>query len=346
MNSGLNIACWGGKTALANDFSISIGKEHNTYAFDSPTELKNLLEKNDLDLLIIPDSEKFNLSEYEFNYEPFQPKVALVGGHLKKFIAGIPTLKTKVFLIRTQFCFDSLAENRSLKQLHEDAKRFAPRVIHEIKNPALIIAQALETVRAQAVNLNDPIAIEAVHRAIYGMNRLNETMNTMMLLDATSLVVKRPRIPVEEIITMIKSTADDLVDQFHDCPKISLQCEDNIEKLFVEFEPTQFRQIMFNLLKNAYQAQTQKSNLSLRVSLKMAENSYMTISVIDNGPGIPETLRGKIFRTDFTNKNSPDSKGIGLALCRKIAHKNKAELMLDSDSEETKFDLLIPFAAA
>lgn len=236
--------------------------------------------------------------------------------------------------------------NLILKKLHEDAKRFAPRIVHEIRNPCSIVKNSLENLKQQEpVAKNKNLAVE-LDRALYGVSKLEEIMSTMMVLDSGSEVKNLTSLTIKQIMEVIKKSSEDLADQFHDCPPVAILAKPFDPSLTIRFEPIQLHQIIFNLLKNAYQARKTQDQSKIRVTIETVHSQFLNISVIDNGPGIPESLRSKIFRSNFTTKIEGHSQGIGLALCRKIAHKNKAELMLDQDSDETKFDLLIPFDAA
>jgi two-component system, sensor histidine kinase FlrB len=68
------------------------------------------------------------------------------------------------------------------------------------------------------------------------------------------------------------------------------------------------------------------------------------IAVIDNGPGIPDELRGRIFDPFFTSR--PEGTGLGLAVARSIAHAHHGEVTLvDGEAGRTTFSLRIPTAA-
>ncbi len=85
-------------------------------------------------------------------------------------------------------------------------------------------------------------------------------------------------------------------------------------------------QIVFNLLTNAAQAIGQQSNG--RIVLRLCQRgSRVRLEVEDNGPGVPEPLRAKIFEPLFTTR--AHGIGLGLAVSRRLSQENGGELLLE-----------------
>jgi signal transduction histidine kinase len=92
-----------------------------------------------------------------------------------------------------------------------------------------------------------------------------------------------------------------------------------------------------NLVLNALQAG------STAVIVEAGRNSDLAIEVKDNGPGIPEEVRGHIFHA--FGKASKNGTGLGLAIAREIAHAHHGEIDLVSSSERgTHFKVTMPGA--
>ena len=113
-------------------------------------------------------------------------------------------------------------------------------------------------------------------------------------------------------------------------------------------------QLFLNLVKNAVEATEDGSGtivLSTRyqVGLKLSEpdggRRYLPlmISVQDNGPGIPESMRHRLFDPFASGK--PGGKGLGLALVAKIVADHGGLIELASEPRRTQFRVLLPMAA-
>ncbi len=120
----------------------------------------------------------------------------------------------------------------------------------------------------------------------------------------------------------------------------------------IEGDDHQLRQIFTNLLANALEALNGDGRVVVRVSQLTrpawppGEDSpsgpALQIDVEDDGPGIPESIRERIFSPFFTTK--PRGSGLGLAIVRKLvdAHDGRIELRPGSTGSGTCFRLVLP----
>lgn len=98
----------------------------------------------------------------------------------------------------------------------------------------------------------------------------------------------------------------------------------------------QLTQVFTNLIDNAIDAlaTTKDPKLTLKTH---SNDTYYMISVIDNGPGIPEELQELVFDTFFTTKDINKGSGMGLDIVRRIVENHQAELILNSKPGYTEF---------
>ncbi len=116
-------------------------------------------------------------------------------------------------------------------------------------------------------------------------------------------------------------------------------------------EPTQMAEVVFNLLDNAYEAVIMKknhlndSNFKGRITLKAYSiNEFFRIDVEDNGIGIKEEDKKKIFIPFFTTKSSTKSGfGLGMYVVKRIIESHKGKIWFESKYlEGTKFHIELP----
>lgn len=108
-------------------------------------------------------------------------------------------------------------------------------------------------------------------------------------------------------------------------------------------DPGALQQVVVNLVLNARDAISGKGNITLATSVVVDEGRRrVTVSVEDDGAGIPEALRGRIFEPFFTTKEGGGS-GLGLAMVKRVVEQLGGEVRLESEvGKGTKVSLHLP----
>ena len=133
--------------------------------------------------------------------------------------------------------------------------------------------------------------------------------------------------------------------------KFETSFDESIGKISVV--PQDIGRVILNLINNAFYAASQPSKGGLsnsdnnkiptvRVSTKKDGNK-ISISVRDNGPGIPESIKDKIFQPFFTTKPTGQGTGLGLSLSYDIVKTHGGEIKVESkEGEGTAFIIQLP----
>jgi two-component system NtrC family sensor kinase len=103
------------------------------------------------------------------------------------------------------------------------------------------------------------------------------------------------------------------------------------------------QQVFLNLLNNALDAVGREGEVRLAVS---RFGDGVEVSVADNGPGIPDALRERVFEPFFSTKgSSPHNAGLGLAICRETMIGLGGTITVAStEGQGTTFTLRFPAA--
>jgi signal transduction histidine kinase len=123
--------------------------------------------------------------------------------------------------------------------------------------------------------------------------------------------------------------------------------DENIGK--VNIVPQDMGRVILNLITNAFYAVNEKKQRDVSfkpivtVSTKKS-NQHITISVSDNGNGIPEKVKEKIFQPFFTTKPTGQGTGLGLSMSYDIITKgHSGELLVTTQQGEgTTFKIIFP----
>lgn len=106
----------------------------------------------------------------------------------------------------------------------------------------------------------------------------------------------------------------------------------------------ELNQVWTNLIDNAVDAMEVNGSGQLIIRT-LQENGFAKVSVIDNGPGIPENIRSSIFDPFFTTKGIGKGTGLGLDMvCRIVQGQHHGSVKLDSVPGRTEFIVCLPIA--
>lgn len=117
--------------------------------------------------------------------------------------------------------------------------------------------------------------------------------------------------------------------------------------LMMEVNVEQFGKVLSGILKNAMYALLKKSETvtfspEIFLGLKVNED-MLEITIRDNGTGIDENIKEKIFAPFFTTKTTGEAAGVGLYLCREIVQNHRGSIEVESEKGEyTQFLITIP----
>jgi len=111
--------------------------------------------------------------------------------------------------------------------------------------------------------------------------------------------------------------------------------------LEVDADPEQLYRIILNLVRNAAQALAERQDGAIAVSARR-EFRRVDIDVRDNGPGIPDAMRERLFQP-FAGSSRAGGSGLGLAIARDLARAHGGDVALIATAETgTTFRITIP----
>ncbi len=123
---------------------------------------------------------------------------------------------------------------------------------------------------------------------------------------------------------------------------ISLSLDDDTELITLGFEKDILR-VINNILKNAIQSVGKNSLSEIKINVRH-DSKFITVAISDNGKGISEEMKLKIFQPYFTTKTS--GTGLGLAIVKNIMNEIGGDVYFESGTHEgTTFFLNFPVAS-
>ncbi len=195
-------------------------------------------------------------------------------------------------------------------------EKLSSALIHEIKNPL----SGIQSLAQQITSKKDTISMDKV--AMYSSLIIDETRRIREMTNSYLQTFKKNinedfgEINLEEeikpVLKLIENTIKD--------NEVAIAAIFNGPANAV-FNAGNFRQIMLNLIYNSIEANA--SSIMLEFNNM---NGHIEINIRDNGDGINEAFRERIFDTFFSTKN--EGTGIGLSICKEILNNHEGNIEL------------------
>lgn len=182
----------------------------------------------------------------------------------------------------------------------------AKQVAHEIKNPLTPMRLSVQSYQRKA--LREPQTAEQTNEFCESLIQQIDILSNIST--AFSALTNMPAKNDEEFdfVSVIKRTLDIFnSDEIH--------FSHSHDEIISVFDKDQLGRVVTNLVKNALQATENEPFPSIEVSLNKTDTD-ITLKVKDNGTGIPDIDKEKIFEPKFTTKTS--GSGLGLAMVKNI----------------------------
>jgi two-component system, NtrC family, sensor histidine kinase HydH len=194
--------------------------------------------------------------------------------------------------------------------------QLAASIGHELRNPLGVTESSLYLLnqRLQALQVSDPIVAKHSHRIHQQVELCSRTI-------AALLEMTRDTAPQRVRVRLSDSLARVLANR---PPTAGVQLEQDFSsELTLDADPDQLDQLLSNLLGNAFSFVSANGRVAVSGS---AQRGGVEFYVSDDGPGVPEANRSKIFDVLFTTRTH--GTGLGLALCRSIVQRHGGEIEL------------------
>ena len=287
------------------------------------------IEINNIDGLNKSDSLEINNLIKKFTSENEPIKILLSGEHVSTLYYGNSGLLNKLkfypsalLLIAALFGFFAFLFFKSSKiaEINMLWSGMAKETAHQIGTPLTSLMGWLELLKTSS---NKDKYLKEVEKDLERLNIISERFNK---------IGSKPKLTKENICEEIDKTISYLRARLSN--KISLEFEHPKEEIIVYLNNQLFSWSLENIIKNSIDSikGTGKVNISI-----IEENEYLKIYISDNGIGIKQSLKNKIFNPGVTTKER--GWGLGLSLSKRIIeeyHKGEIKLIDSVVGQGTK----------
>ena len=214
--------------------------------------------------------------------------------------------------------------------------RLTSGVGHEVKNPINAIVVHLELLKTKLGDASAPAVrhLEVIDAEIHRLDRVVQTLVDFSRPVELRLSEQDLRPVIDDVLAL---AAEELSTH-----KVTLVSRLPSKPLVANIDADLLKQAVLNVIQNGAQSMEQGGRLEVVLD---EEGKTAVLRVSDEGPGIPEEIREKIFDLYFTTKSG--GSGIGLAMTYRILQFHHGSVEVQSKTERgAEFLLRIPLAPA
>lgn len=228
-----------------------------------------------------------------------------------------------LILIGAAFVYGSV--RRQIK-LQEQQQNFMMAVTHELKTPVSVARLNLETM--QKYSLEPERQKKLIRMTLEEIGRLNFLTNNILIssqLDGGGYKITQEELDLSDLL---KDCIQDFRNRFPD-----RTFKDDLEpEIELKGDPLLLQLLFNNLLENAIKYSPKECPITTILTRK---DSTITVQIIDEGPGIDDEEKTKIFSKFYRVGNEATRKtqgtGLGLYLCSKIAKDHNADIAVTNN---------------
>lgn len=228
-------------------------------------------------------------------------------------------------LIRTQ---KKLSDTRRLS----DIGTLAATVAHELRNPLGVIQTAIYNIKRKSKDTRFHRHIKNIEKKI---SESEQIINNLLNYSK----IKKPQLKQIHLFYFLEECINTIMAQYQKYNVIINKKYDSVQGINIFIDPFQIREVINNILNNAYQAFPEKEG-GIDVSGHIHDNLLILI-IKDTGKGIDKKDIKKIFTPFFTRKSK--GTGLGLSICRELINLHNGTIEIKSKKGKgTKVTITLP----
>ena len=229
------------------------------------------------------------------------------------------------------------AANTELERSNEDLAQFAYVASHDLKQPLRMVSSYCQLLADRYTDVLDDRGKEFVHYAVDGAVRMRTLINDLLVYSRIGREGNRETgIDLQDVVTEVLESLEPTINETG--ARISVSDLPKVDGFRLEFV-----RLFQNLIGNALKFKADRAPV-IDISSRMDADAC-TISVQDNGIGIPEQYLDQVFGIfrRLHNRGQFDGTGIGLAICEKIVEQMGGKIRAESEEGVgTTFVITLP----
>lgn len=229
-----------------------------------------------------------------------------------------------------------------LVELDEDKSRFLRHVSHELKTPLSALREGVSLLEDGVPGPLSADQREVVRILRHHTGRLQTRIEELLHFNTLAFEARELKPCRLDLAELIRQQVTEQTLQWQGK---RLRIDARVAPVWVEADPGKLAMIIANLLSNAIRFSPPEG--LIRIALACAGERAM-LDIVDQGPGIAEADRKRIFEPFYRGQRQPDAalggSGIGLSIVREYIHAHGGSITLLPDNPGAHFHVELPHA--
>ena len=200
--------------------------------------------------------------------------------------------------------------------------RFAGGIVHDFKNPLLVIGLAAEL--AAGERTSQPSRLKAQNRITQQVERMSNMLNE--LIDFTKPTGQRPLLAPASLARFMHGLVEEVGPEIAE-RGAQLEFTQPPPDVQVQIQPARLSRLFYNLFNNAVDEMPDGGKIFLNFAL---EDGAVRIDVQDTGKGIAPEIAQSLFQP-FATHGKPRGTGLGLTICKRIVEDHGGKISARSE---------------
>ncbi len=256
-----------------------------------------------------------------------------------ELLAGIA--REIAIAVRNAQLYEEASSAKALRELDTMRSEFLANVSHELRTPLSVIKGSANSLLQPDVIFDEQTRrdfLASIDRDADTLTRLVDDLLMISRLEAEALEVRKKPHRLAEVIVGIKDRLDSLTARHN----LRIRIPEGLPP--VPIDDGRIGEVLTNLVENAVKFSDDNTTIIIEAKLSGKE---VTVSVTDEGIGIPPELHQKIFERFFQGEGRKAGRrkgtGLGLAICRGIIEAHGGKIRVESTpGRGAKFSFTLP----
>lgn len=224
------------------------------------------------------------------------------------------------------------------EQVQQAKMQFFTTIAHEIRTPVSLIIGPLEQILQQTSHL--PLNVRT-HLNIVARNsqRLLDLVNQLLDFRKVEQGIASYHFQVQALSPIIRSVVERF-EPFVSQQGATIQMQLPTEELMAEVDAEALTKLVSNLMMNA----TKYTRTLIRVELRQVSANEYLLAVSDDGMGMTEEVRRRVFEPFYQANDNKPGTGIGLSIVQSIVQVHQGKITVESQVDKgSTFTVVLPF---